>query len=158
MCLESGEMVIKRPGLNYKHAKHNFGGNRKWQTFKFCQYCGVEFGPIQRLTTQFCSCKCKISAQSTGRKVFRIGTKEAIRAQRILRYHIQTDHIVRPKACENCGFIGRIEGAHYNYQEPLRVRWLCRSCHVKWDKANPKNGTIIRRWEDYTGNKATLAK
>ncbi len=27
--------------------------------------------------------------------------------------------------------------------EPLRVRWLCRSCHVKWDKAEPKGVTYI---------------
>jgi hypothetical protein len=37
----------------------------------------------------------------------------------------------------------RIEGAHYNYDEPLRVRWLCRSCHRRWDKLEPKGGTYL---------------
>ncbi|MCC7409315.1 MAG: hypothetical protein IT442_14715 [Phycisphaeraceae bacterium] len=38
--------------------------------------------------------------------------------------------------------MGRIEAAHFNYDEPLRVRWLCCSCHRRWDKRHPKHGTI----------------
>lgn len=51
--------------------------------------------------------------------------------------------MARPTTCESCGTTGRrIEAAHYTYDEPLRVRWLCRSCHVRWDKQEPKGGTI----------------
>lgn len=47
----------------------------------------------------------------------------------------------------------RIEAAHYNYEDPRNVRWLCRSCHVRWDQKEPKGG-CIKRWEDYTGKEA----
>lgn len=36
------------------------------------------------------------------------------------------------------GGIGLIEAAHYDYSRPLDVRWLCRSCHRRWDHADPK--------------------
>lgn len=52
---------------------------------------------------------------------------------------IQRGDLVRPSTCEQCGKSGcMIEAAHYNYDEPLRVRWLCRGCHKKWDRADPK--------------------
>lgn len=47
--------------------------------------------------------------------------------------------LVRPDACEQCGKTGvRIEAAHADYAKPTEVRWLCRSCHVRWDRAEPK--------------------
>jgi len=65
-------------------------------------------------------------------------------AQSLLRYHIQAGNIVRPTSCEECGATNRrIEGAHFNYDEPLRVRWLCVSCHRRWDKSEPKHATFV---------------
>ena len=53
---------------------------------------------------------------------------------------IQRGDLVRPSRCEACDRTGvMIEAAHYNYEEPLRVRWLCRSCHKRWDRAQPKS-------------------
>src|SRR3954449_11573088 len=46
--------------------------------------------------------------------------------------------LVRPAACEECHTAGRVEAAHYDYVQLLEVRWLCRSCHVRWDRAQPK--------------------
>lgn len=57
---------------------------------------------------------------------------------------IQRGDLVRSSSCEECGKSGvMIEAAHYNYDEPLRVRWLCRSCHKAWDRAQPK--TLLQR-------------
>jgi hypothetical protein len=128
------------------------------QTFKNCESCRSKFGPVNRLSQRFCSYVCKVKAQTTGRKTFRRTITNARNAQRLLRYHIQSGNIVRPSVCDECSATDRkIEGAHFNYDEPLRVRWLCRSCHVRWDKAEPKHGTVIvARWGKFTGKKATL--
>lgn len=55
--------------------------------------------------------------------------------------------LVRPAACEQCAVTDKpIQAAHYDYAEPLRVRWLCRRCHTLWDRAEPKGGVVkIRR-------------
>jgi len=112
------------------------------QTFLECSSCGNRFGPASHLKQRLCSRACKVKKQSTGRKVTRKTIPKAINAQRLVRYHVQAGHIIRPNTCEQCGVVAKIEGAHFNYDEPLRVRWLCRSCHVRWDKAEPKHGTI----------------
>jgi CheY-like chemotaxis protein len=75
-------------------------------------------------------------------------------AQSLLAYHIKAGNIVRPDYCEECGLKSKIEGAHKDYSKPLDVRWLCRPCHVKWDKKDPKNATYVV--DNYTGKKATL--
>ncbi len=120
-------------------------------TFLTCHYCEREYGPVNRLNRKFCSLKCKNKAQATGRKTYRKTLTKARSAQSLLRYHVLAGHIVRPSVCEECGANNRaIEAAHYNYDEPLRVRWLCRSCHRRWDKRDPKHATVIvhRRRED----------
>jgi len=109
------------------------------QTFKVCENCGVKFGPVSHLRRRYCSSKCKREAQKTGRHR-RLNTKEAKKAQRRLRYAFETGIISRPAICEECGRQGKVEGAHYNYSEPLRVRWLCARCHHKWDREDPKGG------------------
>jgi hypothetical protein len=69
-------------------------------------------------------------------------TSKARNAQSLLRYHVQAGNITRPDTCDECGATGRkIEGAHFDYDEPLRVRWLCIPCHRRWDKHAPKGAT-----------------
>lgn len=120
------------------------GGNRKPQTFKNCAQCGNRFGPLCYLAQRFCSYPCKVKAQTTGRKTFRRTLNFARAAQRLVSYHIEVGNIVRPNCCENCGRTDvKIEAAHKDYSRPLDVRWLCRSCHVRWDKAEPKNVTVV---------------
>ena len=139
-------------------SKGKWGGNRKAQTFRDCEHCGQEFGPLPNLSRRFCGKSCAYEFRKTmPRKIIRKVTKKARSAQSLLAYHVNKGNIIRPKTCESCGGERKIEGAHYNYDEPLRVRWLCRSCHVKWDKEDPKGGTvIIQRWEDFTGSKASI--
>ena len=143
--------VKKKSRFDKKH-----GGNRKPQTFRYCAECGELFGPLDRLSRKFCSYKCKVKAQSTGRKTFRKTIAIAKAAQRLLDYYIRTGKIKRAEKCEECGATNKkIEGAHYDYTKPLKVRWLCRSCHIRWDKKNPKNATVIvKRWENYAKKKA----
>jgi len=113
-------------------------------TFRRCAHCGVLFGPLPRLDRKFCSMRCKIDSQKTGRQTFRKATAKARRAQALVRYQVLAGKMSRPTVWEECGASDkRIEAAHYDYDKPLMVRWLCRSCHVRWDKAEPKNGTVV---------------
>jgi hypothetical protein len=129
---------IPRPP--YKNASCPICGKGRSLSYVLCR-CGKWF-KVDRYSKQFCSRKCKHDAMRTGRKCTRITITKARSAQSLLAYHVSKGHIIRPDTCEECSKTGqRIEGAHYDYSEPLKVRWLCRSCHVKWDKANPKDAT-----------------
>lgn len=54
---------------------------------------------------------------------------------------IKSGDLVRPSKCEGCGKTGMAEAAHYSYEQgrELDVRWLCRSCHIRWDQNEPKS-------------------
>lgn len=146
---------IKQPGPSGSPRIGKVGGNRKPRSWTICPACLAIF-PLPRLGRRFCSYACKVKAQTTGRQTMRRTITKARSAQSLLRYHVLAGHIVRPVACEECGAANRrIEGAHFNYEEPLRVRWLCVPCHRKWDKQQPKNATVIvERFEKFTGTKA----
>ncbi len=132
------------------------GGNRRPQSFKHCEGCGVWFGPLETLKQRFCSIACKFEWREPGSPTVRRTITKARSAQSLLAYHVKAGHLIRPAACEECGAGDRrIEAAHRDYDRPLDVRWLCRSCHVKWDRAEPKGATVIlARWEQATGCEA----
>jgi len=55
------------------------------------------------------------------------------RAMQMLQRAVRDGWLVRPDACSKCGGPPtgktKIEGHHDDYNEPLKVRWLCRRCH-----------------------------
>ena len=112
------------------------------QTFRACDQCGRTFGPLANLRRRFCSQICKNDAQATGAKVRYVSTDDAKQAHLQVRYAIWRGDLVRPDCCEECGQAARIEAAHFNYSEPLRVRWLCKPCHRRWDFEHPKGGAV----------------
>ena len=136
------------------------GGNRKGKTYRLCVACNKEFGPLENKHRRYCSKKCWYENKPKPALYKQYGTKEAFRACRKLRYHVETGKIKKPIKCEECKMEKRLEGAHFNYIEALRVRWLCKSCHIKWDKKEPKGGTYLRpiidRWEKFTGQKSDI--
>lgn len=133
---------IKPHDPNCSPGARKVGGNRRPRSWTICPVC-LGFFPLPRLQRRCCSYACKVVAQTTGRRTARRTIAKARSAQSLLRYHVQAGNIVRPDACEECGATNRrIEGAHFNYEEPLRVRWLCVPCHRRWDKREPKHATF----------------
>lgn len=55
--------------------------------------------------------------------------KEEVKAQRLLRYAVKIGKIIKPKKCEDCKKEKRLSGHHESYSKPLKVIWLCSSCH-----------------------------
>jgi len=111
-------------------------------TFLTCRHCGRTFGPVNHLNRVYCSTACKALGQAVGRRPPAKCNPKARSAQRLVRYYIESGRLQRPEKCSWCGRHGRIEAAHENYDRPLEVRWLCQSCHRKWDWAHPKGGVI----------------
>lgn len=121
-------------------------------TFHTCPQCGQRFGPVDHRGRKFCSKGCAYKAHTTGRRTFRGTITKARRAQRLVRYCVVIGLLERPVTCEECGSTGQaIEAAHHNYDEPVRIRWLCRSCHRRWDKREPKHATFVIHSRDFAG-------
>ncbi len=104
-----------------------------------CTACGEEF-VADTSDRKFCSRKCKHAAQSVGRRKMFIPSAAARSAHSKVALALKTGVMTRASHCEECGKVGFTEAAHFDYSRPLVVRWLCRSCHVRWDKAEPKGG------------------
>jgi hypothetical protein len=75
-------------------------------------------------------------------RAWKVRNPERIRIQQRASFHVQQalkqGTLVRPSTCATCGKGGSITAAHNDYSRPLDVRWLCRSCHSRWDRAEPK--------------------
>jgi len=137
-------VLILKEKTNSDPRQGKVGGNRKSRSFKICPVCLGVYGPLNRLDRKSCSLACKHEAQRTGRRTFRKTSRRARNAQSLVRYHVEAGNIIRPDACEECGTTDvQVEAAHYDYNKPLKVRWLCPSCHRKWDCEEPKGATFI---------------
>ena len=84
-----------------------------------------------------------ILEQSSARR-WPVSTPEARRCHRAVERALETGRLVKPPHCEECSERNGIQAAHFNYEEPLRVRWLCQRHHSAWDLAEPKGGTVPR--------------
>lgn len=73
--------------------------------------------------------------QARHREEFRI----VVNAGYAVREAVKAGRLVRPSTCEECSATDRrIDAAHHDYSQPLDVRWLCKPCHGRWDRAEPK--------------------
>lgn len=71
---------------------------------------------------------------------YRTGGTQDDRAQNLAEKAVKRGLLTRPEACEQCGLVpprfkdGRsaIQAHHDDYNQPLKVRWLCQSCHHAW--------------------------
>lgn len=94
------------------------------------------------------SCKeCRLRANTGLRRNWRAENYErnamAHRAQESVARAIRNGSLVRPASCEECGQVSpRIHAAHRDYSRRLDVRWLCVSCHNRWDHAQPKSAAL----------------
>jgi hypothetical protein len=73
------------------------------------------------------------SARAYDRRRYRERTHEH-RARIQVNYAISKGRIERPDACWKCGGAPPIEGHHADYDNPLGVMFLCKSCHSECHK------------------------
>jgi hypothetical protein len=68
-------------------------------------------------------------------------------AYNVVKYALSKGRLVRPPACEQCGRVCKPQAAHRDYARPFDLRWLCLSCHSRWDHAEPKSAHSRSRRE-----------
>lgn len=112
-----------------------------------CRDCVLEYERVRRATDP--------KVQESERQRYRDGKRKAsiLRyrianpgrdavskwASQIVRRAVKRGDIQKATACERCLRSGvALEGAHADYSQPLKVEWLCRTCHRRWDCAIPK--------------------
>lgn len=61
--------------------------------------------------------------------IYRRSHRKEYRCQMIVLTAMRNGSLVRPSVCEQCGQARRLHAHHPDYNEPLRVVWLCPSCH-----------------------------
>ena len=56
-----------------------------------------------------------------------------------LRRAVLTGRVIKPKACGDCGALGKkLHGHHEDYAKPLAVAWVCPLCHRKRHAIHPE--------------------
>ncbi len=56
--------------------------------------------------------------------------QDVVKATALLNQAVSRGVVQRPSFCSVCGISGvRIMGHHDDYSKPLKVRWVCQSCH-----------------------------
>lgn len=62
-------------------------------------------------------------------KKWRVTNKLRYWAHCMLNNALRNGEIVKATRCQNCGKVGKLEGHHSDYYQPLLVQWLCNLCH-----------------------------
>lgn len=56
---------------------------------------------------------------------------EKCRARSLVYVALKSGKLKKPKHCSNCGLERKLLAHHDDYEFPLKIRWLCYSCHQK---------------------------
>ncbi len=64
-------------------------------------------------------------------KKYKLDNPSINKAHRSVASAVRSGKLTRPSKCSNCGEIKALDAHHDDYSKPLKVRWLCRSCHER---------------------------
>lgn len=63
-------------------------------------------------------------------KKWQLKNRLKTRAHSAVHLALKTGKLINPKMCERCGDSeSRINAHHSDYKKPLKVKWLCVTCH-----------------------------
>lgn len=65
---------------------------------------------------------------------YRAKNPETTKAHSVINT-LKRQNKITPQPCEVCGE-EKVEAHHDDYNEPTKVRWLCKKCHMKWHRYN----------------------
>lgn len=87
---------------------------------------------IERHRTEVCERakqRRKQDATATRERDAKSNATPQAHARRLLRNAIRRGEVMPPGYCEDCHGPGPLHGHHVDYDAPLDVVWLCRTCH-----------------------------
>lgn len=108
---------------------------------KKCSVCKIEKHPEEfysdpRLSDGVTSCcrMCKRAKNKGRHKKHSSAVKspEKERVRGALRWAVKKGTVIKPSVCSQCHIPTPkqlLDGHHHDYDKPLEVTWLCRSCH-----------------------------
>ncbi len=110
----------------------------KYYCFKDCEHCGKRYRTMN-MRQRFCSGTCSLLAVPRGMLQRegvrgRCPSKAKQSASGIVRRAIRDGIIKEAGRCTICNLPDMRYGLiahHQDYNKPLDVDWLCRSCHLK---------------------------
>jgi len=77
------------------------------------------------------------SPDLTRQQAWRRRNPEAYRAHIEVQRALRKGELNKPNGCEQCGRHARLDGHHPDAKgAPLKVQWLCRSCHMILHRRN----------------------
>jgi hypothetical protein len=68
---------------------------------------------------------------------------EKVQGKNAIAIAVRSGKIIRPSLCYFCGIDCKPDAHHPDYNKPLDVLWLCKSCHIKLHES-------IRRYAEMT--------
>lgn len=131
----SEEYRNNNPEKYKKYFKENYEKNKEKLKEKQREYYWKNREEICRKENE----KTKTPEYREKAKQYREKNKDKIRdqrnAHRLIMYAIKLGVLKKSLYCEECGMTDcLIDGHHENYDEPLKVKWVCRKCHRKLEK------------------------
>ena len=115
-----GECGIRKESANFCKDK-----TRKDNLCPQCKVCREAY---QKTYTQTTSGKIR---RNTAGKRYCQNHPEKKSAKNAVHLAIKNGIIRRSVFCESCGLPAKTEAHHFDYNKPLKVEWLCRTCHIK---------------------------
>jgi hypothetical protein len=103
-----------------------------------CIQCGCTFPARADRPAQYCGRECFHKA-SAGKGISGLpryihhsdDAAKKIRANGLINRRIKLGIITRPKQCELCGKVGKVDACHHDYDKPDVVTFACRQCHAR---------------------------
>jgi hypothetical protein len=153
---EARTHIVRKPMSEETKKKISIANSQDF--FAVCDYCGKEYktrkSHYARTERHFCcrSCYSKYREEFIPKEEhYAFGTgysieekKKRIKARSIFNHYLRDNHLNR-QPCEICG--GKAEAHHDNYDEPLKVRWLCFKHHREWHKFH-ENADLLENKDD----------
>lgn len=132
-------------------------GNNKNLRIQFrCDFCGKWSSDrpshYKRKLRHFCSRRCYADYVKNVMKpeecnAYKNGGLPPSEKKRRIKARSDLNHAIRDRRikrlpCESCGS-SKSEGHHLNYDEPLKVKWLCKKCHWEEHKLIYENPELL---------------